>query len=72
MKKSETIELNAVGTKVKLEDDVVGTIIGINISHNNTVSYQVGWWNGRSYSKDDFLPHQLVTTTEEKIRIGFL
>lgn len=72
MKKSETIELNAVGAKVKLEDDVVGTIIGINISHNNTVSYQVGWWNGRSYSKDDFLPHQLVATTEEKIRIGFL
>lgn len=72
MKKPESIELNAIGTKVKLEDDVIGTVIGINISQNNSVSYEVGWWNGRSYSKDHFLSHQLVITTDEKMRIGFV
>lgn len=72
MKKTESIELNPIGSKVKLEDDVIGTVVGINISHNNSVSYQVGWWNGRSYSKDNFLPHQLVITTDEKMRIGFV
>jgi hypothetical protein len=66
-----SFELNAIGTKVKLEDDIFGTIIGINISHNNSIVYEVGWWNGRSYSKDTFLPHQLVITSDEKMRIGF-
>lgn len=71
MKKSETIELNAIGTKVKLEDDIIGTIVGINISHNNSILYQVGWWNGRTYTKEFFMPTQLVITTDETTRIGF-
>lgn len=72
MKKTDSsIELNAIGTKVKLEDDIFGTIVGINISQNNSITYEVGWWNGRSYSKDTFFPHQLVITSDEKIRIGF-
>ena len=48
-----------------------GTIVGIHISQNNAIVYEVGWWNGRSYSKDTFLPHQLIITSEEKMRIGF-
>lgn len=71
MKRTEITELNAIGTKVKLEDDIIGTIIGINLSHNNCITYQVGWWSGRSYVKDTFLPQQLVPTTDEKMRIGF-
>jgi hypothetical protein len=67
-----SLELNAIGSKVKLEDDVTGTIIGIHISHNNAIVYDVGWWNGRSYSRDSFAPYQLVQTTEEKNRIGFI
>lgn len=66
-----TIELNAIGSKVKLEDDIVGTIIGINIQANNSITYEVGWWNGRSYNKDTFSSHQLVIITEDKMRIGF-
>jgi RimJ/RimL family protein N-acetyltransferase len=65
-----TIELNAIGSKVKLEDDVIGTIIGIHINHNN-VSYEIGWWNGRSYSKDHFSTYQFTPTSDEKTRIGF-
>lgn len=67
-----SLELNAIGSKVKLEEDVIGTIVGIHISHNNAIVYDVGWWSGRSYSKDSFAPHQLVVTTEEKTRIGFV
>ena len=67
-----TLELNAIGSKVRLEEDVIGTIIGIHISHNNAIIYDVGWWNGRSYSRDSFAPYQLVPTTEEKNRIGFV
>lgn len=66
-----TIELNAVGSKVKLEDDVYGTITSIHIADNNSVSYEVGWWNGRSYSKEHFSPSQLTVTVADKIRIGF-
>ena len=36
------IELNKIGSKVKLTDDVYGTIVGINISGENTVTYKCG------------------------------
>lgn len=66
-----SLELHAIGSKVKLEDDVIGTILGIQISHNNSITYEVGWWSSRSYSKDTFAPHQFTATTEERNRIGF-
>lgn len=65
------LELNSIGTKVKLEDNIIGTIIEITISDNNTISYKIGWWNGRSYSQDYFFPHQFIPTLDEKIPIGF-
>lgn len=66
-----TIELNKIGTKVKLTDDVYGTIIGINISGDNTITYKCGWWNGRSYCTDHFCSSEIVVTAEEKFKIGF-
>ena len=73
MKKIETLEVNAIGAKVKLEDDIIGTIIGINISHNNSILYQVGWWNGRSYCTETFMQEQIeAIVTTEKTRIGFI
>lgn len=66
-----TIELNAIGSKVKLEDDVYGTITAIHITDNNSVNYEVGWWNGRSYTKEVFSPQQITVTVAEKLRIGF-
>lgn len=66
-----SLELNAIGSKVQLEDDVIGTIVGAHISHNNSITYEVGWWSGRSYSKDTFMPNQLTPTNDEKTRIGF-
>jgi len=66
-----TLELNAIGSKVRLAEDVIGDIVGIHISENNAINYEVGWWSGRSYNKDTFSPSQLVVTTEDRIRIGF-
>jgi len=65
------IELNKIGSKVKLTDDVYGTIVGINISGENTVTYKCGWWNGRSYSTESFSPSEIEVMVAEKFKIGF-
>jgi hypothetical protein len=65
------IELNKIGTKVKLAEDVYGTIVGINIFGDNSITYKCGWWNGRSYSTEYFAPSEITVTTAEKIKIGF-
>ena len=66
-----SLDLYKVGSRVKLTDDVDGTITGINISSNNTVIYECGWWNGRSYTKDHFNAEQIEATVADKVRIGF-
>lgn len=68
-----TLEFYSVGTKVKLTDDVYGTIIGVNISSNQNISYECGWWNGRSYSTQTFNASDIeAVVTTEKTKIGFL
>lgn len=67
-----TIELNKIGSQVKLTDDVYGTIISINIAGDNCISYRCGWWNGRSYSTEYFSPSEITVTTAEKFKIGFV
>jgi uncharacterized protein YodC (DUF2158 family) len=65
-----TLEFYNVGTKVKLEKDIQGTIISVTIQSNNAISYICGWWNGRSYCTETFIPDQieaLVTTTKTLI-----
>lgn len=66
------VEVYKVGSKVKLTDDVFGTIISINIRSDNSVSYECGWWNGRSYSTQSFDANQIEVTVVEKYRIGFV
>jgi len=65
------IELNKIGTKVKLTDDVYGTVVGINISGENNITYKCGWWNGRSYSTEYFSPSEIEVMVAEKFKIGF-
>lgn len=71
MTTKSTIELNKIGTQVKLTDDVYGTVIGVNISGDNNITYKCGWWNGRSYSTEYFAPSEITVTTAEKFKIGF-
>lgn len=66
------LELYKIGSKVKLTDDVYGTIIGIHIRGENNISYECGWWNGRSYSVQSFQPNDIEVTVTEKTRIGFV
>ena len=66
-----SLEVYRVGSRVKLADDVYGTIVGIHISADNKITYDCGWWNGRSYAKDTFNYDQIEVTLADKIRIGF-
>jgi len=72
MTSKNTIELNKIGSKVKLADDIYGTIIGINITGESDITYRCGWWNGRSYLTEYFSPSEITITTAEKYKIGFI
>lgn len=69
------MELNKIGSRVRLTGDgtesIYGTIVGINISGENTVTYKCGWWNGRSYSTENFSPSEIEVMVPEKFKIGF-
>lgn len=65
------LELYKIGSKVKLTEDVFGTIVSINIRGDNSVTYECGWWNSRSYSTQSFAPNEIEVTLADKIRIGF-
>ena len=73
MTKNNILEFYNIGTQVKLEKDILGTIISVTIGSNNTISYTCGWWNGRSYCTETFMPEQIeALATSEKTRIGFV
>lgn len=71
MTKTTNIELPKIGSKVKLADDVFGTIVSIILRGDHSITYECGWWNGRSYSTQEFNPHDIEVTFSEKTRIGF-
>ena len=66
-----SLEVYRVGSRVKLADDVYGIIVSINIAADNKITYECGWWNGRSYAKDHFNSDQIEVTLADKSRIGF-
>jgi len=69
----EKLEVLSIGTNVKLTEDVFGTVLGISIKQNNTISYEVGWWNSSSYTQQVFQSHQITSDSPmEKVQqIGF-
>jgi uncharacterized protein YodC (DUF2158 family) len=62
-----------VGSKVKLEEDIYGHIVGITIrsSSGDGVTYDCGWWNGRAYQEQSFRSDQIEIITGTPLRIGF-
>ena len=66
-----TLDLYKIGSKIKLADDVYGNIVGVNIFGDNSVSYKCGWWNGRSYSTENFCSNEIEVMIPEKFKIGF-
>ena len=67
-----TLDLYSVGTKVKLADDVFGTIIGIMLRGDNHITYECAWWNGRSHDSKWFHQKEIEVTASDKTRIGFI
>lgn len=67
-----SLELYKIGSKVKLADDVYGTITGISIRGNNHVTYECAWWNGRSHDSKYFHSSEIEVTLSDKTRIGFV
>jgi hypothetical protein len=71
--KDNKIEVFNIGSDVKLADDVFGKVTGIIIRGNNSISYDVSWWNGRSYDCKNFADYEIeITTSTTKQKIGFL
>jgi hypothetical protein len=61
------INVYPIGTKVKLEKDVPGTITAILIEPGYNVQYKICWWNGRErkyewlFDTIDFEPERFTT-----------
>jgi uncharacterized protein YodC (DUF2158 family) len=69
----EKVEIYPVGTKVKLEEDVFGTITRVSIFSNDYITYECGWWNSRSYSSQSFTKDEIeAVLTTSKQKIGFI
>jgi len=67
-----SLEVYKIGTSVRLTEDITGTVNSIHISGNNDISYDCGWWNGRSYTTQMFHANSVLSTDNtEKIKIGF-
>jgi uncharacterized protein YodC (DUF2158 family) len=66
-----TIDVYKVGSQVKLTNDVYGVITSISIRGDNHVTYECGWWNGRSYDTKWFHDSEFEVTIAEKNKIGF-
>ena len=67
------LSLYKVGSKVKLEEDIYGHIVGITIrsSSGDGVAYDCGWWNGRAYQEQSFRSDQIEIITGTPLKIGF-
>ncbi len=67
-----TIEVYPNGTKVKIDGEITGVVTGINITGRQHVTYQVGWWNGRS-RESKWLESFEVEACEhgQSVKIGF-
>lgn len=70
MKKLTVIPL---GTKVFLHQDegVSGIVRSITLHSNESVSYEVGWWSGRSFLTDHFYESELSQEVTDRQQIGF-
>ena len=74
MAEKNNIDIYPVGTKVQLEEDILGTVLSITITgnHSSQVVYEIGWWSGKSFTKEHFYSYQFLKSSEkEKVRIGF-
>lgn len=72
MSKDKNVFVIPVGTKVKLHDDIFGTVTKIVISYDNSVFYEVCWWNGRSKTIETFHSTEVENVDDVRTKIGFI
>tara|TARA_R110000824_G_scaffold125445_2_gene284602 strand:- start:1518 stop:1820 length:303 start_codon:yes stop_codon:yes gene_type:complete len=72
--KANTIEIHNVGTLVALTESVDAKIMTIAIHENNSVTYECGWWNGDTRTKDWFSASDFLSVGEKDAvtKIGFI
>ncbi len=67
------LELISINSNVKLAEDVYGVVVAIQISGIDNVTYDVGWWSGRSYEVKTFAPQQIeAVASTTNMKIGFV
>lgn len=66
-----SVEVCKIGSKVKLAEDIYGSIVAVCIRGDNHVTYECSWWNGRSHDSKWFHSSEIEVTLSEKTRIGF-
>ena len=68
----DKLELISINSSVKLAEDVYGVVVSITISGKEDVTYDVGWWSGRSYEIKSFSPQQIESVASTtNMKIGF-
>lgn len=67
------MEILQPGTEITFRGtELVGIIRSITISLNNSITYNVGWWDRDSYNINLFMPEEIVAKEGEiRGRIGF-
>lgn len=71
MTKKETIEVIPFGTEVMIADKIEGKVRAVTIGPNNTVFYQVAYWNGNSLVSEDFHESEISSSSKTVTQIGF-
>ena len=69
----KNLQLYAIGTKVNVGCDVVGTITAITIHEKNHVAYQINWWLSGNYNiawLSELEIQNLITEVKQTV-VGF-
>lgn len=70
-KKDDTLTVFPFGTDVTIGDKIEGKVRAVTIGPNNTVFYQVAYWNGNSLTTEDFHESEVSSSTKSTQQIGF-
>lgn len=70
-KNIEIIPLNSTVSLLGEEESHTGAVRSVTLHANGSVSYEVGWWSGRSFITDHFYESELSTEVTERQKIGF-
>lgn len=71
MQEINIIPLNSRVSLVGDEEGFIGVVRSVTLHSNSSVSYEVGWWSGRTFVTDHFYELELNTETEIRQKIGF-